>query len=69
MFLFFSSAQQCNSSLLDTVADSQLTASSTFSSSYSARAARLSRIGWSPQETEVDPWVQVHHPVIHQTCV
>ncbi|XP_022335110.2 uncharacterized protein LOC111131735 [Crassostrea virginica] len=51
--------QQCNSSLLDTVGDSQLTASSTFSSEYPVRAARLSGTGWSPDHSQVDPWIQV----------
>lgn len=47
--------------MLDTVTDDKLTASSIYNSYYMylAAKARLSRTGWSPDEDEDDPWIQV----------
>lgn len=55
----FSLASTCNESLVDTVTDDKLTASSHVTISYSADKARMSSIGWIPSIID-DSWIQVH---------
>lgn len=44
---------------MSTVTDDKLNASSTYSEDYPAANARLNSTGWSPDQTEDDPWIQV----------
>lgn len=53
-------ASTCNESLVDTVTDDKLTASSSGGIFYSADKARMSSSGWSPYIVYDDPWIQVH---------
>lgn len=53
-------ASTCNESLVDTVTDDKLTASSKDSIFYSADKARMSSSGWIPLKLNDDPWIQVH---------
>ncbi|XP_062604161.1 uncharacterized protein LOC134265981 [Saccostrea cucullata] len=50
----------CNNHLVETVTDDKLTVSSIFDKDYLPQYARLSHtFGWSPNEKESNPWIQV----------
>ncbi|XP_061171992.1 neuropilin-1a-like [Saccostrea echinata] len=50
----------CDSHLVKNVTDDKLTASSIYSNDYPPFKARLSNAeGWSPKESQLNPWIQV----------
>lgn len=55
------SASACNESLVNTVPNDKLTASSEYSRYYTASKARLSSTGWGANSKYFDsePWIQV----------
>lgn len=55
------SASTCNETLVDTVTDDKLTASSEYDVIYTAGKARLSSTGWGSKSNTEDnaPWIQV----------
>lgn len=60
IYFDFFSASTCNETLVDTVTDDKLTASSEFGSWCSAEKSRLSsRNGWRPKDTDNNSWIQV----------
>ncbi|XP_062619734.1 uncharacterized protein LOC134281276, partial [Saccostrea cucullata] len=60
----FNIAYACNDHLVETVTDDKLTVSSIFDKDYLPQYARLSHtFGWSPNEKESNPWIQMG--VIH----